>query len=250
MIRTVGVALVVVAVAAVAIAAYSYWTVRKRHVTITCLDLDRLHSNLGVLNVPQYPLGKVLMLDDASKQAQGAMTLKTIGKDLAEAGAPQDTSIKLDTKLDVQFDASVPETVEAKVKAAVSNALSVELKSVMRHDLANPYALASANPDLRELVKTLGASRHVVLVSTIKNADGLEIKLTDDAQVKGEGNILKVGNYEITATYKCDGLYKVLGKQSGVFYGVASLAYDGSTDKIVPGEPVEIWKFDQSEAFQ
>lgn len=243
MIRTVGIALLIVSVAAVATAGYSYWTVREAHVTITCLDLDRLHSNLGVLNVPQYPLGKVLLLDDASKQLQGAMTLKTVDKDFAEGGAPRDTSIKLDTALDVQFDASVPQAIEARVKAAVSNALSVELKGVVRRDLTNPYEFANANPDLREMVKRLRTSRHTVLVSTIKSADALEVKLSDDAQVKGLGNILRVGNYEIGATYKCDGLYSVQGSQSGVFYGVASLAYDRSADKIVPGEPVEIWKF-------
>jgi hypothetical protein len=248
MIRAVGIVLVAVAMAVAAIAAYFYFATRKAHVTVTCLELDRLHSNLGVLNVPQYTLGKVLLLDDASKQVQGLMTLKTIGKDLAEAGAPQDTSIKLDTKLDVQFDANLPEPIEAKVKAAVSNTLSVMLKGVMRNELANPYAFASASTDLKEKVKTLSAFRHVVLVSTIKSADALEIKLSDDAQVKAEGNIIKVGNYEIAATYKCDGLYNVLGKQSGVFYGVASLAYDQSSDTVVPGDPVEIWKFDHFEA--
>ena len=250
MIRIVGTALGVVALAIVVGAGYFYFAARKAHVTVTCLDIYRLHSNLGVLNVPQYGLGKVLALDDGSKQIQGLMTLKAADKDLAEAGAPQDTSIKLDTKLDLQFDANIPETIKANVKAAVSNALSVELKGMRRNDLANPYAFASANAELKELVKTLGTARRVVLVSTIKSADALEIKLTDDARVKGEGNVINAGGYQIEATYKCDGLYRVLGKESGVLYGVASLAYDPRGDRLVPGEPVEVWTYNHSQAMQ
>jgi len=250
--KKVGIAVVVLAavVTGIGLSAYFYFASRKAHVTVTCLELDQLHSNLGVLNVPGYTLGKVLVLDNTSKQALGLMTLATTDQDIAKAGPPQDTLVKLDTKLDLQFDTDVPEAIKAKVIASVNNAMSVALKGLVRTELANPYAFASANSDLKEHVKALGGSRAVVLVSTIKRADALEIRLTDEAQVKSEGNVLTVGDYEITATYKCDGLYKVLGKRSGVFYGVASLAYDRSTDRIVPGESIEVWKFGQSQTFQ
>ncbi len=250
--RTVVVALGTLGVFAVAIATgiYFYNSKRKANMTVTCLELDHLHSNLGVLNVPAYSLGKVLLLDSASNKAQGFMTLATTDADLAGTAAPQDTFMKLETQLDMKFDADVPKAVKAEASTTLGNVMSVELKGLVRTELANPYVLANANADLKTQIKALGGSRAVVLVSTIKKVDSLRIKLSEDAQVKSSADVLQVGNYEISVTYKCDGLYKAQGRQTGVFYGVASLAYDPATASIVPGEPVDVWKFDHAQAFE
>ena len=250
--RRVAAVLVVLVVLAIATTAgmYIYSAKRRANVTVSCLELDHLHSNLGALNVPAYPLGKVLVLDRTTKKVQGLMTLTTTDSDLAKIDAPQDTSVKLDTKLEMTFDADVPETIKAQASTTLRNLISVELEGMVRTDLANPYALANASADLKEQVRTLSVSRAVVLVSTIKKADSLEIKLADDAQVKTTGNVLQVGKYEVAVTYKCDGLYKAQGMQVGVFYGVASLDYDQKTGTIIPGEPVDVWTFDHAQAFQ
>jgi len=206
-------------IALIVIAVYLYSCTRKANVTVTCLDLGKFHTNLGVLNEPAYPLGKILKLD--GEQVQGLRTLATNDQDLANPGPLEDKTIKLNTELNLEFDTEVPASIKAKVESTLRNALIVELKRMVRHDLADPIALANARADLKQQIKAFnGSATKVVLVSTIKRADDLKIKLSDGTEVKGDANLIKVSNFQITANYKCDGLYKVLGEQTGVLYGV------------------------------
>ena len=123
-----------------------------------------------------------------------------------------------------------------------------------RTELSNALAFANRGDDLKTLLKNSAAdpTKRFVLVSSIKGADNLELKLANNVDGKVNVNVLKFGDVELKVTYKCDSMIKLAGKQSatGVFYGVTPLRYDEQSQAIVLDDrPVNVSDFDHSNAF-
>lgn len=224
-------------------------------VTATCEHVESFHSNLGTVNVPLYPLGKVLMISgkDGEQRAYGAGTLKfaPTGSD----STPINMSDTIDAKFDLAFDTKVTDAVKAQAEAHLGHTVDVELTGVRRVDLPSPAAaLANLDPAVKQLIVASADDKEklFVVVSSLKRADSLELKLANNIDGKVDANVVKYADVELKVTYRCDGILKLVGKgaPAGVFYGVTPLRYNKQLDVIEQDDQaVEPWRIDHSNAF-
>lgn len=229
-----------------------YLFTRTNHVnaTATCQNVEHFRSNLGLVNVPLYGLGKVLVLDTDTKAASGLMTLPVSDADL-EKGPKQDLTEKIDTKLAVTFEVAVPESVRTKATAALASATQITLKNAQRVELKSPLQLANGNEELRTQLNIFKADRakKVVLVAAVKYADNFDLHLGNDAEGKADANILKYGQYELAVSYQCKSLLSVTAKAAGVFFSFTALKLDATGAITLDDVPADVDDYDLSQTF-
>ena len=229
--------------------------VQHRNVTATCTNIERYHSNLGTVNVPLYGLGKVLLLSTAGseKRVYGVAALALLDTDKSTGAQAAELSIQVDASFQLTFDASVPAAVKAQLETSLSNGTNVVLKNTGRVDLADAVALVDKNSSLKAQMKASAAdtSKRFVVVSSVKTADDLELKLSSSAKGRVEAQVLRFGDYKLNVTYQCAGLARFKGNTAttSVFYGVTPVKYDEMSNAIVLDDaPLNAWEFDHSSA--
>ena len=192
-------------------------------VTVSCSQVDKYQSPAGVLNVPHFIIGDVIVLNTKTKKAFFKGHLDVSGSELSES-EPIDTFVVLtETSFDVDFQGELNEPKYAKVQTDVKSMIE---KNTLFY-LVNNIRKNTKDPDLIMNRDSLLAKRWqegisddviFMFVSGIVFADDFQFKLRNATTTSTDTQVLTYGTIKLIVSYKCKGSVKVDAKRGGIFF--------------------------------
>lgn len=223
--------------------------------TAKCTDIERYHSNVGILNLPHFSAGTVLQFGevDGKKVATTLGRLNTEGH--MKPGAQFETlEAGLESVLEVSFSADVPMTVQAETKTRIMEGSQLLLTKSMRKDIDNAVALLTNDTQMKTEVlnaaKAAPDSKFGIVSGVITSASA-EVRLKSATSVTGNVSIVNTGSGKLSVTYQCDGFAKYTGNASEGFFKTMTLKVDpdaGTIQSVL--DPIPVWEYDLNQTLQ
>lgn len=195
----------------------------KSYAYVTCNNVEKFQSRSGVINIPDFTLGDIILLDTVKKngqyvfhcQIQPANISATQPKDSLEILTSTGFSIELDGKV-----AKAKAEVQADVKSNISNITNLFLTNYYRKNLVDPTVVINEKKALSILKSAIQNNRNVIcmLVSGMIYADKLEFRVKKEKVIGANANLVKIGDFKVEVTYNCEGNLGIDAKEGGVFF--------------------------------
>lgn len=221
----------------------------KSAAKVACSDVERFQSNSGVVNIPHFGLGDVILLDTVKKTGQFLLHT-SINPGTISATPPID-SIEILTNTGFTIDlsgkvATASANVQAEVKTEISNNTTFFLSNSVRKNMFNPSINineASAFPTIKNAI--LNNNNMVCMyVSGIVYADKFEFRVKKSSQVEANANIIKVGEFKVNVSYDCQGSLAIDSKNGGVFFKSSFFRLnDATTQLVVHSADIDLSKY-------
>jgi hypothetical protein len=193
----------------------------KSYAYVTCNNVEKFQSRSGVINVPDFSLGDIIMLDTVKKNGQYVFHCQpsnistTQPRDSFEILTSTGFSIGLQGKV-----AKAEAEVQADVKSNISNITNLFLTNRYRKNIIDPSMVINEKKALLTLKNILQNNRNVIcmLISGMIYADKLEFRVKKERAIGANANLVKVGDFKVEVTYNCEGNLGINGKDGGVFF--------------------------------
>jgi len=193
----------------------------KSYAYVTCNNVEKFQSRSGVINVPDFALGDIIILDTVKKNGQYVFHCQpsnistTQPKDSFEILTSTGFSIELLGKV-----AKAEAEVQADLKAHISNLTNLLLTNCYRKNIEDPSMLINEKKALSTIKNIMQNNRNVIcmLVSGMIYADKLEFRVKKERVIGANANLVKVGDFKVEVNYNCEGNLGVDAKDGGVFF--------------------------------
>lgn len=196
----------------------------------TCGSILSAQSRLGIVNTPHFAIGSIFVVNTATKQGTFVTALAVDPSQLVLS--PQELSYKshLEQSLDVALSVSLPSGAEAALKSYISAMTLLDATNVIRKSVIDVAGLINGNQEAMKAINSISppasnSLNYIMVVSTVTYVDALNIELDNASKVTANVSAMKIGNYNLSVTYKCENALTVSGPGAGAFFKVTTLKF-------------------------
>lgn len=199
-----------------------------------CGGLEAFQSRVGVLNVPQAPLGTIIAVNKKTRNGFPAGILQPAAADKVDSPPLATLTEKFEAKLSITITGDLPQAVQASIGSLISDATTMTVNNSKRTSIKDPIALINADANIRKRLRQIaGQDVALMVVSAIISADKINIGLDNSIKTNASANVVKYGNFSLAVSYQCSNFVEMAGQQFGAFFKVTPIAYDHSADQVV-----------------
>jgi hypothetical protein len=186
--------------------------------TVSTGDFGKIKSDFGLLNVPKFGLGTVLVLDPNNKVAQKIIVSPPANPSTPEATAREKFEIVKEVSFTVNLDAEVPEAVKVGITGGINSSTNFVLYNQKRLEVLDPIGEIMANPKILERVSAVPSEMFLVYVHALELADSIDISLAREAGGSTSVNVLKYGDYTVNVKYSDTQRIKGISAKGGAWF--------------------------------
>lgn len=206
--------------------------------TVHCGKVDMFSGNIGTINMPHFALGSIVVINLKSKRAFYLTTVAPTDEQVTTSPTVDKEKQGFSAELSVEVSANVPQTVQAELRTILAQSTVLEGTGLTRKSMNDVLTIVDSNAHAKQAIKKVFESAnspdllYAMVISTVTYADSLNVKVDEDASSAVSANVLKVGNFEITVKYNCEGYAQLSGDQFGAFFKPTYLKYDAGNDRL------------------
>lgn len=173
--------------------------------TVSCSNLAKLTTGLGILNTEGEVLGNLIELDPKTKMTAyvGTVTLDPT-KDVSITPVSDATDITSDAGLSVSFSANLTKSEKAELAADLTQNMQLQLKNTNRHQITEPYDVINRKENALLIKKLLKNGFYLVLVQAGNTSEQATFGLKNGAS---SAVTLSAGgkSFNFAVNYQCQG---------------------------------------------
>ncbi len=195
----------------------------KSYAYVTCNNVEKFQSRSGVINVPDFTLGDIIMLDTVKKNGQYVFHCQIQPTNISATQPKDSFEILTSTGFSIGLQGKVAKAeaeVQADVKSTISNLTNLLLTNCYRKNIVDPSMVINEKKALSTLKNVIQNNRNVIcmLVSGIIYADKLEFRVKKERVIGASAKLVKVGDFKVEVNYNCEGNLGIDAKNGGVFF--------------------------------
>lgn len=173
--------------------------------TVSCSNMAKLTTELGVLNTKGEVLGNLIELDPVTKQTAyvGMVTLNPV-TDALITPISDKANITSDAGLSVSFNARLTKSEKAELTTELTQNMQLQLKNTNRHQITEPYDVVNRQDNAARIKKLLTRGKYLVLVDAGNTSEQATFGLKNGAS---SAVTLSAGgkSFSFAVTYQCQG---------------------------------------------
>lgn len=208
-----------------------------------CGGAQGFSSRLGVLNVGQFGLGTVFLVNTETKTA---FKLGDVTGPATTEPEIETVKAKVNTKLKIEFLAEVPEAVKVGLTTLITNSTDLVVAKMQRKNLTDPIEKVNANANIEQEFLKIPAPKKgkyiVYVVHSVMAAQSVKLSLEGGVDSALNVSVFKYGEYKLTVTYNCKEMFESTtagDSRANMFFKATPLAYD-ATKKFYLDPSVEV----------
>jgi len=210
----------------------------KSTAIVSCTNVEKFQARSGVINIPHFKLGDVILLDTVKKMGQFIMHCAIQPSNISETPPIDSIEILTNTSFSIGLEGKVSKAkvdVQADVKSNISNRTTFFLTNSIRKNVENPSSEINGKEYLLQLRSAIQNNKNVIcmFVSGIIYADNFEFRVKKESGSKVKANIIKVDDFKINVSYACEGSLDIDSKNGGVFFKSTYFRLDPGQDLLV-----------------
>jgi hypothetical protein len=195
----------------------------KSTANVACTDVEKFQSNVGVLNMPHFGLGDVILLDTIHKTGQYILHCQIQSNNISTTPPIDSIVILTSTGFSIDLKGKVTKAnadIQAEVKSSISNNTTFFLSNSIRKNALNPTSEINIGTAFEPIKSALINNNNVVcmFISGIVYANKFEFRVKKSAQAEANANIIKVGDFNVNVSYNCQGSLELDAKNGGIFF--------------------------------
>lgn len=241
-------------VSLVIIAIVTFQSCKSNRASVSCTNIEKFQSNTGVINIPKFVLGKVIILDTVNKKATSILNI-LIDPNKVSVSEPIDTTeVLTKTAFITNLSGRVSrasQDIKAKVQTAITNNTTFFLTNSFRKDIVNPALAINESSSFQTIKNAVQNNRNLVpmIVSGIIYADKFRFKLKKGTNVDADASIVSVGEFKVEVKYDCEGSIKIDSKQGGIFFKGTFFKLSSSGEQLVfTSSNIDFTEYDLTQA--
>jgi hypothetical protein len=210
----------------------------KSTANVACTEVEKFQSRSGVVNIPHFGLGDVILLDTIKKTGQYLLHCQITSDNISATPPIDSIEILTNTGFTIGLTGKVAKAnadVQADVKSEISNNTTFFLSNSVRKNVINPSTEINQTSIFPTLKSAIQNNNDVIcmFVSGIVYADKFEFRVKKSSQTEASTNIIKVGEFNVKVSYDCQGSLIVDAKKGGVFFKSSFFRLDDAKNQLV-----------------
>lgn len=210
----------------------------KSTASVACTDVEKFQARAGVVNIPHFGLGDVILLDTIKKTGEYVLHCQIPSGNISATPPIDSTEILTSTGFTIELKGKVSNAnadVQADVKSNISNNTTFFLANSVRKNVVNPSTEINGITVFPTLKSAIQNNSNVIcmFVSGIVYADKFEFRVKKSVQWDGNAHIIKVGDFKVNVSYDCQGSLAIDAKNGGVFFKSTFFKLSTNTNQLV-----------------
>lgn len=225
-------------------------------VKVTCNDVEKIQSNLGIINISQRSLGDIILLDTLTKSSFYMRHLEIPKKNI-ESSTARDSMILLSSSvMNFHFEGDVSkadEVIKASITSNIENNTMFFLSNCIRKTIYSPvneinYSDSTYESEYKNILQK--DKRYVLaFVTSILCADKFEFRLKNQSNGEVGTNIIEVANFKVAINYTCQNNIRINARHDGVFYKVSFFTLDNNNKLVFTPMNIDLSEYNMSQSF-
>lgn len=221
----------------------------KSTASVACTEVEKFQSRSGVVNIPHFGLGDIILLDTVRKTGQFILHCQITSNNISVTPPVDSIEILTSTGFTIGLKGKVSkanENIQAEVKSNISNNTTFFLSNSVRKNVVNPSTEINGTTVLPTLKSAILNNTNVIcmFVSGIVYADKFEFRVKKSVQSEANANIIKVGDFKVNVSYDCQGSLTIDSKNGGVFFKSTFFRLGNSQNQlVVHSSDIDIYKY-------
>jgi hypothetical protein len=175
--------------------------------SVSCGNVAKLQTNMGLINTEGEVLGNLIELDPATKRAGYASELKNFDKDKDVTVNPDSDEADMDTSsgLDISFSMQLTATESAALTSQLSHSVQLKLTNSNRHQIKLPSDVINRPENVGVISGYMHDGHHLVLVAAGNTAESAQFTTKNSLNNKLTLTLPAGKSFNVTVNYQCQG---------------------------------------------
>jgi hypothetical protein len=206
-------------------------------VFVSCDDVNRTESALGVLNEPKFTSGMLLRLNNASKSIERIYTVSLNSNQLSAATPVVDSTSTL-SKADfsMTFSDDISAAEQATIHTYIDSNTQLDLSKSSRRDVLDPIGVLNADANAIDRAKQVPAGDVMLFVSGEVMGTSIDIGIQGQSSAQVGVKAVKIGNLSVNVTYQCaNSVQQIANNGAPLLWKGLEVAFDTPSNKFTFG---------------